>query len=64
MNWIFLSKIKEKKGRAAMVFRLKEKICGKKKSTSEPSAISHPQKKIQIKNPSQIKVICADYCEN
>ena len=56
--------MREKKGNAAVVFRLKEKICGKKKSNIEPTAILHPSKKDQVTDKKEITKICGDYCEN
>ena len=59
----FLNKVKESKGKAAAIFKLKENILGKKKSTDEPSSIFDPMTNTHSFKPSDIVRISADYCE-
>ena len=53
--------MKSTKGNSAAVFKLKDKIHERKKSSIEPSAILHPEKKTVVTNPKEIKSVSADY---
>ena len=59
-----LHEMKGKKGKAAVVFNLKESILGKKKSSEEPSVVLNPKTKKYVFNPSEIVKVSADYCES
>ena len=56
--------LKSKKGQSAVVFKIKEKLSGKRKNSIEPSVILHPEKKTPVTNPKEITKISADYVVN
>ena len=58
-----LMKIKEKKGRAAAVFKLKDKIIGNKKEPNGPSVLLDPKTNKLIFKPTEIIEASADYCK-
>ena len=58
-----LERIQKKKGTAAVVFGMKKKILGNKSDFDEPSAIIHPETRIQITDPSEIKSVSVDFCK-
>ena len=59
-----LQKIKKEKGNAAAIFKLKNKIIGKKSEPDAPSVMLDPVTKLPILEPAQIKQTCVDYVSN
>ena len=58
-----LKTTKEKKGSAAAVFKLKESIIGKKKSSNEANVVLDPVTKIPVMKRLDITRVCVDYCQ-
>ena len=58
-----LKSIRESKGKSASVFRLKEKIVGKKKASDGPSVVLDPKTNNPIFKPSSILKASVDYCK-
>ena len=58
-----LNALKEKKGRSAVVFNLKDRIVGNKKDSEEPTAIIDPKTLKKTFTPSKIIKVCADYVQ-
>ena len=54
--------MKVKKGKAASVFNLKDKIIGSKKKQQEPAVIKDPNTKKIVTNIEEIKRISLKYC--
>ena len=59
-----LSTKMKSKGKAAVVFDMKDSIFGGKKTSDEPSMIIDPKSKKPVFKPSEIVEISADYCQN
>ena len=57
-----LKEIKREKGKAAAVFKLKEKILGKKKVGQEPAVIKDPETGFEITKAEEIKQVTLNYC--
>ena len=57
-----LKEMKVKKGKAASVFNLKDKIIGSKKKQQEPAVIKDPNTKKIVTNIEEIKRISLKYC--
>ena len=57
-----LFKIKEIKGQAAAISKLKEKVLGKKKESCAPTAVIDPTTGKKIFDKKDIIDVCADYC--
>ena len=53
---------KQKKGKAASIFLLKDKVIGSKKVRSEPVMIEDPEAGIPIDTPEGIKSVSLEYC--
>ena len=57
-----LSKLKDEKGRAAAIFKLKDKVIGPRKSPLEPAMIVDPESGVEIFEPEDIKRVSLKYC--
>ena len=60
----FLENLCAKKGKAAGIFRLREKILGKKKSPQEKVVLIDPETGDQVTSPSEIKRVSLAYLTN
>ena len=59
-----LKKVKRKKGKAASVFKLRNKVLGDKKEKSDPTAIVHPESGELVTSHEMIKATTLEYCKN
>ena len=59
-----MEKIRQKKGKAASIFKLKDKIVGEEKESPESVAIIHPVTKIKLFNHDEILEAAVDYVHN
>ena len=59
-----LKQLKEKKGRAAATFKLKNDVVGAKKSQQEPTTILDPESGEVLYNPKEIRETVLKYCKN
>ena len=57
-----LKEVKARKGKAAAIFYLKDKIVGSKKTQQEPAVIKHPVTKKCVTDTKEIKRISLKYC--
>ena len=57
-------RIKESKGKAAAVFKLKDSIFGNKKSPLDPVALKDPNTGLLVTTPQEIKRVSLAYCVN
>ena len=59
-----LESLKQAKGNAAKIFRLKKEVVGGKKSEQEPTAIINPANNEIVTDPEHIKKLVLEYCTN
>ena len=59
-----LRNMKKSKGKAAVVFNLKEKIVGTKAVASEAVVIIDPKTKAEVSNQNEIKRVSLEYCSD
>ena len=52
------------KGRSAVVFKLKERVVGEKKSGQEATVMIDPTTNEEVNTPEGIKRVSIDYCQN
>ena len=57
-----LNRLKKEKGRAAAVFKLKEKIVGPRKNPLEPVILIDPETGFEVIQPEDIKRVSLSYC--
>ena len=59
-----LRKIKNKKGKSAAIFKLKEKVVGAKKIQQEATILIDPETKNEINTVAEIKSVSLKYCKD
>ena len=57
-----LKNMKSKKGKSAVIFNLKDRIVGKKKTIQEPTTMVDPETKEDLKTREKIKEASLSYC--
>ena len=57
-----LISLKKEKGRAAAIFKLKERIVGPKKNPLEPLMLIDPETGFEVMEPEEIKRVSLHYC--
>ena len=57
-----LKEIKSKKGKSAVVFKLKENVLGSKKAQQEPAVVKDPATEKLVTDVEEIKRISLEYC--
>ena len=59
-----LKNLKERKGKSAAIFKVKDTLLGKKKVTQDQVAIKNPENGELVYSPDEIKKVSLNYCVN
>ena len=57
-----LKSLKDKKGRSAVIFNLKDRVVGKKKSVQEATTMKHPKTGKELTDRKEIREASLEYC--